>query len=335
MSKRTRTDGVIAFVCSEADEGSLKIPAHLRSLIVVSNEADKFDPEKIQCVVWKPPGKPQTVEELFKRVEKAQGKPPAWFHSFFAGVDGLGTFLKHLDQTKTKTTNGRGAFSSSLAEFNVAAMLHFNKQINRLQQNYNAKRWEMFNMPEILGKTVGFLGFGSIAQATARLMVPWGVNMIATKRSAKHGDKGEFGVTFVSKEECAQQSDFIVNALPATPDTKDFANAAFFAKMKPSAIFINVGRGSTVDEEALADALESKRIGGAALDVFKKEPLPKESRLYTTPNTLLSNHNADHTDDYIELGWKVFEENLVCFEHNFEHIESLPKPTFFDPRIGY
>ena len=335
MSKRARTNGVIAFVCPETDEGALGIPAHLKSDVIVSNDVEKFDPNNIKCVLWKPPGKWQTVDELFKRVEKATGKSPTWLHSFYAGVDGLGPFLKTLDESKTKTTNGRGAFSSSLAEFSLAAMLHFNKQITRLQRNYANKRWEVFDMDVLLGKTVGFLGYGSISQATAALLVPFGVNMVATKRNAT-GEVGANGVRFVSKLECAKVSDFVINALPATPETLDFANAEFFANMKPNAIFINVGRGTTVDEDALADAVESGKIGGAALDVFKKEPLDPNHRFYSIPNMLLSNHNADHTTDYIALGWKVFEENLHWFENDFKPSDSLKgQPTVFDPKTGY
>jgi len=331
MSKRHRTEGIIAFVCPETDEGALGIPAHLKSRVIVSNDVDKFKPEDVVCVLWKPPGSAQTVQELFKRIKAATGRPPAWFHSFFAGVDRLGAFLKVLDVSQTKTTNGRGAFSSSLAEFNLMAMLYFNKQVSRLQQNYVKKKWEMFDMDVMEGKTVGFLGFGSIAQATAKLMAPLGVKMVATKKNANDQVPG---VTMVSKEECAKISDFVVNTLPATAETEDFANAEFFSQMKKSGIFINVGRGATVDEDALADALEAGKIGGAALDVFKQEPLDSNHRLYSTPNTLLSNHNADHTDDYIALGWKVFEQNLRCFEKDFEPSESL-FPTYFDPNTGY
>jgi phosphoglycerate dehydrogenase-like enzyme len=335
-AKRAKTDGkLIAFVCPETDEGVLGIPEHLRARIVASNDINKFNPETIACVAWKPPGKAQVVEELFAKIEKATGAPPPWFHSFYAGVDGLGPFLKKLDTTKTKTTNGRGAFSSSLGEWSVACMFHFNKQIPRLLQNYQEKRWDAFYMDTILGKTVGFLGFGSIAQATTHLLQPFGVKMIATKRNAE-GTEGPHGIEFVSKLDCAKRADFIVNALPHTPETRNFADAEFFDNMKPSAVFINVGRGATVDEDALADALTAGKIRGAALDVFKVEPLPQNHKFYSTPNMLLSNHNADHTEDYIPLGWQVFEHNLKWFENDFKAPSAAAQPpTCFKPETGY
>jgi phosphoglycerate dehydrogenase-like enzyme len=287
--------------------------------------------------VWKPPGKAQPVEELFKRVKQATGKPPTWLHSFFAGVDGLGSFLPQIDTNCTTTTNGRGAFSSSLAEYNVAAIFHFNKQIPRLQRNYEERKWDKFKMDVIHGKTVGFLGWGSIAQSTANLLKPFGVKMLATKRKTE-GTVNPDGVRFVSKAEVAKEADFIVNALPSTPETLDYVNAEFLAKMKQSAVLINVGRGTTVNEDALADALQDNRIAGAALDVFKQEPLSPSHRFYSTPNTLLSNHNADNTEDYIALGWEVFENNYKHFLEGFNQTDAtrdVPSPTYFDPKSGY
>jgi len=332
--KKLRNDGIIAFVCNETDEGFRLMPEHLRDRVVVSNDPDRFDPSKVVCVVWKPPGKAQTVEELFKRITKETGRPPVWFHSFFAGVDGLGDFLKKLDTTQTRTTNGRGAFSSSLAEFSLAAMLHFNKQIPRFQQNFKDRRWDAFDMDVIQGKTVGFLGWGSIAQSTAKLLQPWGVKMIAVKRKAE-GTVSPEGVHFVSKLDCAAHADFIINALPSTPETRNYVNTEFISKMKKTSVFINVGRGTTVEEDPLADALRDGRIAGAALDVFQKEPLDPNHRFYSTPNMLLSNHNADHTLDYIELGWKVFEENYEWFSNDFTAIPGSTTPTLFDPKTGY
>jgi phosphoglycerate dehydrogenase-like enzyme len=339
-SKKLKEDGVdskyIALICDPNDEAVRDMPEHLKDKIMVSNDIETFDPNKVLCVVWKPPGKSQTVDELFEEVKQATGSYPTWLHSFYAGVDALGGFLKKIDTNVTKTTNGRGAFSSSLAEFSLAAMLHFNKQIPRLQQNYTNRYWDPFTMDVIQGKTVGFLGYGSIGQSTAKLLSPFGVTMIATKKNLERNATSSGGVTFVSKLECANRSDFIINALPSTPETKDFANAEFFSAMKPTGVFINVGRGTTVDEDALADALESKRIAGAALDVFKKEPLDPKHRFYELSNILLSNHNADHTIDYIALGWKVFEENFEWFLDDFKPDGTrTSSPTFFDPKTGY
>ena len=117
--------------------------------------------------------------------------------------------------------------------------------------------------------------------------------------------------------------------LPGTPETYDFCGAAELAAMKRSAIFISLGRGSVVDEDALADALSSGAIAGAALDVFKTEPLPKTSRLWHCQNLLLTAHNADFTDDYFRLGWAVWKENLDAL------LADKPPATPVDRLAGY
>ena len=106
------------------------------------------------------------------------------------------------------------------------------------------------------------------------------------------------------------ESDFVVCALPGTAETADFCGAAEFGAMKETGVFISIGRGLAVDEAALAEALLAKRIAGAALDVFKVEPLPQESKLWECDNLVLTAHNADFTEDYFELGWSVWRANL-------------------------
>ena len=99
-----------------------------------------------------------------------------------------------------------------------------------------------------------------------------------------------------------------------TDHTKDFVSTAEFGAMKNTGVFISIGRGLVVDEDALNTALQTGGIAGAALDVFKKEPLSKESPLWDRENILITAHNADFTEDYFELGWKVWRENYECIK---------------------
>jgi len=131
------------------------------------------------------------------------------------------------------------------------------------------------------------------------------------------------------KYEFFKNCDFIVCSLPGTKETLNFMGKAEFAAMKSTAYFINIGRGTVVDEDALVEAVKSKTIAGAALDVFKQEPLPKDSPLWDTPNILLSPHNADLTSNYYELGWKVFLNNFDCY------INQKPLITLVDKNAGY
>jgi phosphoglycerate dehydrogenase-like enzyme len=106
-------------------------------------------------------------------------------------------------------------------------------------------------------------------------------------------------------------------------------NAAAFSRMKASAVIINVGRGPVIDEEALIEALESKRIRGAALDVFEEEPLPPGNPLYAMQNVLVSPHCADHTKGWLESAMHKFVENYKLFE------AGKPLDNVVDKKAGY
>ena len=178
-------------------------------------------------------------------------------------------------------TNGRGAFSSSLGEYALASMLYFNKQLARCAANRPEKRWDYFTMDVMAGKTVGLVGYGSIGQSAGRAAkgaFP-SCRVLALRRRAAAATDGEvadevFG--FEDRLKFFAECDFVVCSLPSTPATQKFVGVAEIAAMKPSAVFISIGRGAAVDEEALAAALKDGKLGGAALDVFQKEPLPKE-----------------------------------------------------------
>ena len=235
-----------------------------------------------------------------------------------AGVDKLLAY-KNLIPRGIPITNARGAFSDSLAEYCVAAILYFNKQIGRLAENKAQKRWEKFRMDIVRGKTVGFLGYGSIAQSTARLVHQFGMRVIACKRTVAHDENKNLASQIYSSsiesdvDEFLKQSDYIVCSLPSTALTRHFCDTKFFAKMKPTCVFISVGRGEVVDETALAEALQRGIIRGAALDVFETEPLPSDSPLWDFDNCLISSHNADWTETYLEDSVEVFLRNLKSF----------------------
>mmetsp|Transcript_24385 Transcript_24385/g.66534 ORF Transcript_24385/g.66534 Transcript_24385/m.66534 type:complete len:340 (-) Transcript_24385:74-1093(-) len=262
-------------------------------------------------------GSPAVMAELWPHCPKLK-----WVHSMAAGVDTVVPVMNGLPRgPETPLTNAKGAFSRSLAEYALGAMLHFNKQVPRLQQSRRDRRWEKFIMAELHGKTAGFVGFGDIAQATARLCKAFGMRVMALRNArGPSGDELADAVRYASdadgaagKLEVFQQSDFVVCTLPGGPDTKNACGSAEFAAMKPGGVFISMGRGTCVDEPALAEALQAGRIAGAALDVFAVEPLPQDSPLWGCESLLLSPHNADLTADYMRLTWDVFLGRLSEF----------------------
>ena len=279
-----------------------------------------------EALLFVPPGNPAILGDVFAAAPRVR-----WCHSFFAGVDALQPFVKaHLQakrvlpaaaggaevEVDVPLTNGKGAFSDSLAEWVMTAALHFNKQVPRVLANRGARVWDKFVMGTLAGKTIGLVGFGHIGQTTARMAKSgFGMRVIACRRGADAPDASVGGLAdhVYGIEERARlfaESDFVVCALPGTAETADFCGAAEFGAMKESGVFISIGRGLAVDEAALAEALLAKRIAGAALDVFKVEPLPQESKLWECDNLVLTAHNADFTEDYFELGWSVWRANL-------------------------
>tara|TARA_B110001452_G_scaffold17827_1_gene14500 strand:+ start:269 stop:1270 length:1002 start_codon:yes stop_codon:yes gene_type:complete len=303
--------------------------------VLSGSKPEDFDDAKLAGVIgllWIPGTKVAALAELFARCPGCK-----WIHTFSAGVDYVAAFIKGLPE-HVQVSNGRGAFSSSLGEYVIAAALHFNKQVPRCLANRAEGRWEKFVIPTLAGKTMGFLGFGSIGQTSARLAKAFGMRIVAVRRNVQAEDEGSrlADVTY-SNEEAAQmyaQADFVVCTLPGTAATLDFVNAAAFTAMKSSAVFISLGRGAAVDEDALVAALKAgptqpDGIAAAALDVFKVEPLPKESPLWACENLWLTAHNADFTDDYIELGWKVWRDNCEAA------VAGKPLATPVDKRAGY
>jgi phosphoglycerate dehydrogenase-like enzyme len=130
-------------------------------------------------------------------------------------------------------------------------------------------------------------------------------------------------------DEILPQADFVLSVLPFTQETKNYFNYDKFSKMKKDAVFINIGRGTTVVEDDLVRALEEGLIKGAALDVFAVEPLSQESKLWGMKNVLMTPHCADLTHDLPELSWKVFGQNLNCF------FEDKPILTPVNKEQGY
>jgi phosphoglycerate dehydrogenase-like enzyme len=287
------------------------------------------------ALLWIPPAAPSELLSAWPTLAPSV----TWFHSFSAGVDSLAGFLSesrlNAPESKVLLTNGRGAFSESLAEYVVWAMLHHSKQAERCLANKRERVWDKFVMPQLRGKTVGFVGFGHIATTTAPICRALGMRVLALRNSGGPHPLADETLTMSgtdgarNKAALFSRSDFVVCTLPGTPATKHFCDAAAFGTMAAHSVFLSLGRGSAVDEAALAAALRSGGIAGAACDVFEVEPLPKESPLWECPNLLITAHNADYEEGYFRLGWQVWQGNAARW------LASAPMDTPFNPARGY
>jgi phosphoglycerate dehydrogenase-like enzyme len=226
-----------------------------------------------------------------------------WIHTLAAGVESLPFDL--LRRTAAVVTNSRGLYADALGEFVVAAMLWFAKDLRRAVRNQEERRWEPYTVERLEGKTAGIIGYGGIGHAVGRRASALGMRVLTVRRRQDFGDP--------TMEEVIAESDFVVMCAPLTPSTYQMMTRERISAMKSSAVFINVGRGRTVDEDALVEALRNNRIRGAALDVFEVEPLPQGHPLWTLDNVLLSPHTADHTEDAHGRAMLFFIENLRRF----------------------
>ncbi|MEY2878921.1 MAG: hypothetical protein RLZZ15_1301 [Verrucomicrobiota bacterium] len=162
----------------------------------------------------------------------------------------------------------------------------------------------------LTGQSAVLLGFGAIGRRLAELLAPFGIKLTAVRRSVR----SERGVRIVPEEMLSSalgEADHVINILPDNAATRNFVNARRLACLKPGARFYNVGRGSTVDETALLEALRSGRVGAAYLDVMQTEPLPPEHALWTAPNCFLTPHTAGGRHDQDEAIVKHFLANLA------------------------
>lgn len=235
-----------------------------------------------------------------------------WVHSLGAGVEALPFDL--LRRSEIVVTNGRGLYADALAEFAVAAMLYFARDLRRLLRNQDSRAWEPFTVERVEGKTAGIIGYGGIGQAVGRRAEAMGMRVLPVRRRQEFGDP--------TVDEVVAEADYLILATPLTAATHHLLNRERLGTMKPGSVLINVSRGSVVDEPALVELLRDRKIRGAALDVFETEPLPPDHPFWTLDNVLLSPHGADRTADSHERAMAFFIENLRRYERG-ESLENV------------
>ena len=303
---------VVVWVLAQPGDESLDVldPAPEGVRLVVGAEPEEFDGAPPPDVVFDCFSGPVRVAGVVARVPDLR-----WFHSRSAGLEGV--LVPELMASPAVVTNGRGAFSHSLAEFVVAALLFFLKDLRRLVRRQEEGLWDPEDMEMLHGRTLGIVGYGDVGRATAALVRPLGLKVLALRRRPELSADDALVDEVLPVErlgELMARADDVVVAAPLTPETRGLVDAKALAAMKPTAVLVNVGRGPVVDEGALVDVLERGAIRGAALDVFETEPLPEGHPFWRLPNVLLSPHCADHVPGWIQDGTRVFLTNLARFQ---------------------
>lgn len=245
------------------------------------------------------------TEELVRQADIILGNPPAgmlrhtghlkWLQLQSAGADAYLT--DGLLRPETLLTTARGAYGPAVSEHMLAMLLALFKKLHLYRDNQLKGCWQdEGKVRSIYGSTVLIVGLGDIGCAFAERIHALGGTVIGIKRRLT--EKPSYVDELVAVSEMKNKlpyADVVANVLPATPETARLFNGELFGLMKRGAVFINAGRGSTVDHNALADALYSGHLSGACLDVTEPEPLPRSHVLWEAPNLLITPHSAGGT----------------------------------------
>jgi phosphoglycerate dehydrogenase-like enzyme len=281
------------------------------------------------------------------------GRAPrlTWVQLHMAGVNALYDHPLYTQSAITLTTSS-GVHAATIAEYAITVLLALAHRVPTMVEWQrrggwppDAQRWPLFVPTEVRGATLGVIGYGSIGRELARMATTaFGMRVLACKRDPSRrqdtgycapgtGDPdGRLPEAWFPPEklhDLLARSDVVVMAAPLTKETQAMLGADELAAMKPSAYFINVGRGATVDEGALAAALRARRLAGAAIDVFAQEPPPDGHPFYALDNVIVSPHVSGFLPSYDDRCAELFAENLR------RYLRGTPLLNVVDRARGY
>jgi phosphoglycerate dehydrogenase-like enzyme len=235
----------------------------------------------------------------------------AYVASLSTGVDHLWS-LKNL-KADVRITNGRGIHGPQMAEMAFLYMIGLSRDYRRMEANQRAHVWDRWAQPVLVDKTVVLVGIGTISEALAARCKAFGMRVVGVSNARAETPGFDRIVPRAQIREAAADADFLIVLVPLDDTTRHMINADIFAAMKPSAIVINLARGDVIDEPAMIEALRTKRIGGAGLDVFSVEPLPKDHPLWDMPNVMMSPRVGGMSDIYDRQILPVVSHNLIAW----------------------
>lgn len=218
-----------------------------------------------------------------------------------------------------------GANTTAVAEMALTLMLSCRRRISKYQERTKAGEWVKDIGNEIIGSTVGIIGYGCIGRRLARLLGGFDCRILAYDPFPKKEVMEADGVELVTLEELFRQADAISIHVPYTEQTHHMVNKETLALMKPTAVIINTARGNIIDEDALYEALKSGQIAGAGVDVFAKEPLSLDSPLLTLDNAVLTPHVSSQT---VESLWNIYK---MAIDISADFFEGKDSPHILNP----
>lgn len=253
------------------------------------------------CEIWL--GQPDLLCGLLR-----QGLRPRWLQSTWAGITPLLAPALPRDYLLTRAV---GIFGQVMAEYVLTYILNHERMVLSRLVSQVERKWDDRLPKSVFGRRVLIVGIGDIGQHVARCLAPFGMKLTGVASTAREqapftevAGLGELG-------RLVGQADYVVNLLPSTPHTEDIYDAALFARFNPEAVFINAGRGSSVVDADLVDALKQGHLAGAVIDVCRQEPLPQRHPFWTAWGLLLTGHSAAHSSP--ELMTALFLKNLAAY----------------------
>jgi phosphoglycerate dehydrogenase-like enzyme len=325
--RRTRRSATVRVVVAGADPGDRPpgldaMPERVRLAYAgTADDVRRAIPGADVVLAWSP--RREFLEPALEHASRLR-----WIQSASAGVDGL--LFPALVESDVVVTNARGVFDAGMAEYAVACLLAFAKDLPATIARARERAWRHRETEPLAGRRALIVGAGAIGTEIARVARALGMRVegvASERRAAEEPFERIVGVGELLA--VLREADYVVNVLPATARTTRLFDDRAFAAMRPTARFLNLGRGATVDEGALVRALRDGGIAGAALDVFEVEPLPQGSPLWSMPNVIVSPHMSGDL-----VGWRqrvvdLFRDNLGRF------MGGEPLRNVVDKRRGY
>ncbi|MDQ3855944.1 MAG: D-2-hydroxyacid dehydrogenase [Chloroflexota bacterium] len=245
-----------------------------------------------------------------------------WVHAYSAGVEQL---LPELGDFAGTVTNSAGVHGEPIAEWVVAMLFAHAKRLPLLLQHHAAHEWQAEKAEELGGKTLGIVGAGGIGAAIARRARGLDMEVVGVRSSGQATEHIRRMYTPDRLHEMLGECDYVVLAVPLTPDTEGMIGEPELRAMQPSSVLLNIARGKVVQTEALLRALTEGWIGGAYLDVTDPEPLPHDHPLWDAPNTLITAHTSGYSPHSSRRTLELFCENLRRFVSGEELLNVVDK----------
>ncbi|WP_371069206.1 D-2-hydroxyacid dehydrogenase [Sediminibacillus sp. JSM 1682029] len=234
-----------------------------------------------------------------------------WIMVLSAGIDELP--FEAIKKKGIIVTNSRGIHKIPMGEYAIGMLLQVCRNTELFIDSQRSHQWargERAGLQEISNKTMVIVGAGAIGQELARLAKAFRMKTIGVSHSGT--EKSYFDEMYTQKDLATvlPNADFVVSILPSTKETRGFFRMEHFEKMKPTAIFLNMGRGDAVSGETILDALDRGEIAHAILDVFEQEPLPADHPLWDHKKVTMTPHVSGASPEYLPRAMDIFEENL-------------------------